>query len=237
MDLLCSSHLKYPINVPISIMPFIFLLPYTSSLKNKTLKSCPCPGNPPAGEADSSRDPDATEIHKIHLQASAATPSPQSPCHPFFSLGTSLSGASQSCAKIICLGLQFDQSENSVLTGSVMIKDGCAHVNQQRQLTFLFSSSSPGPCGGRRGTRTKVGPDPPRSESNCLLRVQEVGKIWESLFLWTRGPLFLTASWSATAFFLRTWGDSDLRVLRLCSLYPSGSYILSGEGFHRGALG
>lgn len=74
-----------------------------------------------------------------------------------------------------------------MLTGSVMIKDGCAHVKPAAATDLSVFSSSPGPCGGRRGTRTMLG-RPPRSESNCLLRVQEVGRFGESLFLWTRVP-------------------------------------------------
>lgn len=49
-------------------------------LKAKPLKSCPVP-KPSEGEADSSRDPDATEIHT--LPGFRRDPSPESPCHAF----------------------------------------------------------------------------------------------------------------------------------------------------------
>ena len=199
-------------------------------LKNKTPKILPCPGSPLQEKPIPLAIQTPQKFTKIHFQASAATLARSLLATLSLSLRNSLSGASQSCAKIICPGLQFDQSENSVLTGSVMIKDGCAHVKPAAATdlsVFLLVTWS---SWWQTGHEDHVGPDPPRSESNCLLRVQEIGKIRGVFVLVDEGsPLPNRVLVSLTAFFLRTWGDSDRRVLRLCSLYPSAVIFSAGK--------
>ena len=114
-----------------------------------------------------------------------------------------------------------------------MIKDGCAHVIPAAATdlsVFLLVTLS---LGWQTGHEDHVGPDPARSESNCLLRVQEVGKIRGVLVLVDEPPhpppLPNRVLVSLAAFFLRTWRDSDLRVLRLCSLYPFGLIFSAGK--------
>ena len=196
-------------------------------LKSKTPKILPCPRSPLREKPTplAIRTPQKF----THFQASAATLARSLLVTLSLSLRDLLSGTSQSCAKIICLGLQFDQSENSVLTGSVMIKDGCAHVipAAATDLSVLLVTWS---LGWQTGHEDHVGPDPARSESNCLLRVREVGKIRGVLLLVDEGlPLPNRVLVSLAAFCLRTWGDSDLRVLRLCSLYPFGVIFSAGK--------
>ena len=85
-----------------------------------------------------------------------------------------------------------------MLTGSVMIKDGCVHVMPAGATDLSVFLLVTGSLWWQTGHEDHVGPDPPRSESNCLLRVQEVGKIRGILVLVDEGSPFLTASWSAS---------------------------------------
>ena len=173
--------------------------PFPSSLpppplktKTKPLESCPVPGafcgtnrlrsrsgcQRNSHTSGSRRDPRS-------LLATSST-SPQD----------FLSGASQSRAQIIFLGLQFDQSEHSVLTGS--LANGCAHVIPAAAADLSFSSLSPGSCGGGWDTRTMLGRTLREVSGIACWGPREVGKIRGVLVHLDVAFPGRRASWSAS---------------------------------------
>ena len=122
-----------------------------------------------------------------------------------------------------------------------MIKDGCAHVIPAAATdlsVFLLVTLS---LGWQTGHEDHVGPDPARSESNCLLRVQEVGKIRGVLVLVDEPPTpphFLTASWSASLpSSLELGGIRTSESLGCAPCILSDLHSQRGRLLHRGVVG